>query len=103
MTKTKVPVYPKLPKGVKSIKDYPKATLEEQSERMTFFRKIVEEKQYQSICWINRDGKRRSKQVDLFTASLVCAVYDGLNDENKATFCSLEPISMINLAYKLAK
>jgi hypothetical protein len=98
----KVPSYPTIEKGIK-IKDYPKATPEEQAERMAFFRKIVAEKQCQSIHWINRNGKRQSKQVDLFTASVVCQIYDALNDDNKAIFCSLEPISMINLAYKLAK
>jgi hypothetical protein len=102
-THTKIPVYPKLPENVKSIKDYPKATLEDQVERIAFFRKIVAEKKHQQVYWIDRKGKRRSKMVDFFTASVVCAVYDELNDENKAIFCSLEPIGMINLAYKLAK
>jgi hypothetical protein len=101
-TTLKVPCYPAVKEGTR-IKDYPKATPEEQAERMAFFRKIVEEKHYQSIIWIDRNGKRRNKQVDLFTTSVVCQIYDALNDDNKAIFCSLEPLSMINLAYKLAK
>jgi hypothetical protein len=102
ITALKIPSYPAVEKGTK-IKDHPKATPEEQIERIAFFRKIVAEKKHQPVYWIDRNGKRRSKQVDLFTASVVCTVYDALNDDNKAIFCSLEPIGMINLAYKLAK
>lgn len=40
--------------------------------------------------------------VDLFTASLIIKIHDGLNDENRAKFASMDVANMIDVALKLA-
>jgi len=77
------------------------ATEQEQAERMNGFRKIVAEKQFQPVRWIDRDGKRRSLSVDLTTASVVCQVYDSISPEHRARLCKFEPIGIVRVALAL--
>ena len=56
-------------------------------------RRIVADKSYEKI-----DGK----MVDLYTASLICNVYDALSDENKKKFETLSLDRIVNAVYKLA-
>ncbi len=97
----KIPKYPAIPEGVTLLEM--RATPEEQEERMAGFRKIVAEKQYQPVRWIDRAGKRRSTTVDLTSATVVCQVYDLLQGDRKGMLCALEPIKMIQLAFILGR
>ena len=64
------------------------------NERIAAFRRIVDEGQYAKI-----DGV----MVDLFSASAVIAVYDALNEANRARFASLSAPKMAKLAFKFVK
>ena len=62
------------------------------TDRITAIREVVENKQYAKI---------DSCMADLFTAGLVCQVYDNLNDANKAKFSSMKWPVMAHMALKL--
>lgn len=57
-------------------------------------RKIVEHKQHAVVC---------GSQVDLFTASAIVAVYDGLNPENQAKLAAMSIRGMASIAFALIK
>lgn len=61
-------------------------------ERIAAIRKVVEEKQYAKI-----DGD----MADLFTASLVCSMYDALNNENKVKFADCKWPIMARIALSI--
>ena len=64
------------------------------------FRGIVND---QSIGGV-KDGNGKAIMIDLFSASAVIAVYDALNDKNKAMFvekCGKDPYKMCTIAFKL--
>lgn len=63
-------------------------------EKIAAFRSIVARGGYSKI-----DGVT----VDLFSASAVVAVYDALNDANKAKFAGLSVPKMATVAFKLLK
>lgn len=63
-------------------------------ERVAAFREIVRTKAF---------GKIDGCGVDLFSASTVVAVYDALNETNRAKFASLKVREMVLLAFRLAK
>ena len=63
-------------------------------ERINAIRRVVDNKQYAKI-----DGQ----MADLFTCSLVCQVYDALNDDNKLKFSSMPYPKMATVAFKLTK
>jgi len=63
-------------------------------DRIAATRQVVEKKQYAKI-----DGC----MADLFSASLVCKVYDALNDTNKAKFAAFKWPVMAQIALKLTK
>jgi hypothetical protein len=65
-------------------------------------RKIVDEKQRAPITY-TVDGKRRSRTVDLFSASTVVAVYDALNAANREKLLSMPLDKMIEVSFKLVK
>ncbi len=60
--------------------------------RMAAIRTVVAEKQYAKI-----DGC----MADLFTASIVCQVYDALSETNKAKFAAFTWPKMAQIALKL--
>ncbi len=62
------------------------------SDRMKAIWQVVANKQYAKL-----DGC----MVDLFTASVVCQVYDALNDENKAKLAACPWPKMADIALKL--
>jgi hypothetical protein len=62
------------------------------NERINAIRRVVERKQYAKI-----DGQ----MADLFTCSLICQVYDALNDVNKIKFSSVPYSKMAHIAFKL--
>lgn len=64
------------------------------AEKVAAIRRIVDERQYAKV-----DGC----MVDLFSASAIIAVYDALNDENKARFSALTIQKMAAIAFKLVK
>jgi hypothetical protein len=39
--------------------------------------------------------------IDSWTASLICQVYEGLNDEHGARYCKLSAHRMADVAYKI--
>jgi hypothetical protein len=59
--------------------------------RIAALRQIVVDRQYAKIDGIT---------VDLFSASTILAVYDALNDTNKAKFSKLEAHRMFGIAFK---
>lgn len=61
-------------------------------DRMSAIREVVKNKQYAKI-----DGC----MADLFTASIVCQVYDALNETNKAKFASCKWPRMARIALRL--
>lgn len=63
-------------------------------ERIAAFRRIVEEHQYAKI-----DGT----MIDAFGASAVVAVYDALNETNRARFSAMPAGKMAVLALRLCK
>jgi hypothetical protein len=95
--------YKPLPEGVTKVKDFPKPTTEEAEARIGLFRKIVQEKQYQKIRWIDREGIPRFIEVDLFSAGTVVAVYEALSEPHRLTFTAVEPPAMIDIAFKASK
>jgi hypothetical protein len=97
-----MPVYEPLPEGVTKIKDFPLPTKEESEKRIGLFRKVADEKQFQKVKWINRKGEQQSMDLDLFTANTVLAIYNALNDEQKLRFTAAEPLTMVNMAWKLS-
>lgn len=66
--------------------------------RIEMLREILANKQAQKI---RIDG--RKIHVDLFTASMVVQVHDGLNEENRAKFIGLPFLQMVDLGWKLVK
>jgi len=63
-------------------------------DRLAAIRRIVVNCQYEKI-----DGC----MIDLFTASVICKVYDALSEANKAKFASLTAPKMGIIALKLLK
>lgn len=63
-------------------------------ERVEAIRRIVDEGQYAKV-----DGL----MVDLFSASAIVAVYDALNEANRAKYSALPAGRMASIAFKLAK
>lgn len=61
-------------------------------ERIAAFRSIVAEKQYAMI-----DGF----MVDLYSASAVVSVYDGLNETNREKFAALKAPIMADITFRL--
>ncbi len=61
-------------------------------DRIAAIRRVVERKQYAKI-----DGV----MIDLFTASIICQVYDALNPVNKQKFASMPARKMADIAFKL--
>ena len=61
-------------------------------DRIAAIRAVVDAGQYAKI-----DGV----MMDLFSASLICQVYDALSDENKEKFASYSAPAMAEIAYKL--
>ena len=61
-------------------------------ERVAAIRRIVEEKQYAKV-----DGT----MIDLFSASAIIAVYDALNEQNKARYAAMPAGRMGLVAFKL--
>lgn len=61
-------------------------------DRIEAIRAVVQRQQYAKI-----DGC----MADLFTAGLVCRVYDALNESNKAKFASYKWPIMAQIALKL--
>jgi len=61
-------------------------------DRMNAIRTVVHESQFAKI-----DGV----MMDLFTASIICQVYDALSDANKEKFANHPAPAMANIAYKL--
>lgn len=64
------------------------------AQRVAALRKIVTERQHDRV-----DGK----QIDLFSASAVIAVYDKLNAENQAKFATMHAPAMVALAFKFIR
>ena len=62
------------------------------NDRIIAIRRVVENKQYEKI-----DGC----MIDLFSASIICQVYDKLNDANKVKFASMKAPVMAHFALKL--
>jgi hypothetical protein len=48
-------------------------------------------------------GKIDGATVDSFSASAIVAVYDALNEDNRAKFCALPIGKMARIAFKLLK
>ena len=96
-----IPRYPAVPEGTK-LGDYPRATPEEQVERMAAFRKIVQEHQFQPVRWIDRQGKKRQTSVDALSANVVCRVYDHVDDDFKSGLCAHEPPVIVRIAMRAA-
>ena len=63
------------------------------TDRIAAIREVVTNKQYAKV-----DGC----MADLFTASIVCQIYEALNDKNKQKFASYSWPVMANIALKLA-
>ena len=61
-------------------------------DRIAAIRAVVNAGQYAKV-----DGV----MMDLFSASLICQVYDALSDENKKKFTSYSAPAMAEIAYKL--
>ena len=61
-------------------------------DRISAIREVVKNKQYAKI-----DGC----MADLFTASIVCQVFDALNDVNKTKFAACKWPKMAEIALKL--
>ncbi|MCK5612569.1 hypothetical protein KAR91_62435 [Candidatus Pacearchaeota archaeon] len=61
-------------------------------DRIAAIRAVVDKGQFAKI-----DGV----MMDLFSASLVCQVYDALSDGNKKKFASYSAPAMAEIAYKL--
>ncbi len=62
------------------------------TDRMAVIRRIVANKQYEKV-----DGC----MIDLYTASIICQVYDALNDANKVKLASMPAPKMGIVALKL--
>lgn len=101
--KLEIPRYEPFPEGVKTLKDLPPLSVEEQNKRIAYFRKIVQEKAFQPIHWYDRKGKKRRRTVDLTTASMVCQVFDALSVENRSWIMHLEPLSLIDRFWTAAR
>jgi len=65
-------------------------------------RVIVDERQRAPVTY-TVNGKRRSRTVDLFSASAVVAVYDALNAANREKFLSMPLDKMIEFAMRMVK
>lgn len=63
-------------------------------ERISAIRRIVSEGQYAKV-----DGS----MVDLFSASSIVAVYDALNETNRAKFAALPAPRMATVAFRLVR
>lgn len=63
-------------------------------EKIAAVRAIVDAKQYAKI-----DGVA----IDLFSASAIVAVYDALNEENRAKYAAMPVRKMAIVAFKLIK
>ena len=61
-------------------------------DRIAAIRQVVVHKQYAKI-----DGC----MIDLFTASIICQVFDALNLTNKAKFANMSAPKMAKMAFKL--
>jgi len=65
-------------------------------------RKIVDEKQHAVVSFMV-NGKRRTRTVDLFTASAVVSVYDALNTANREKLLAMPLDKMISVSLSLVK
>jgi len=65
-----------------------------ESLKIAQLRRIVDTKQFDKV-----EGSR----CDLFTASAILVVYDGLNDIHKAQYLGLPLHTMASMAWKLIK
>ena len=62
------------------------------AERIAAIRSIVDGHQYAKVDGVTVDG---------FSASAIIAVYDKINDENKAKYAALSVAKMASIAFKL--
>ncbi len=69
-------------------------TTESAEDKIAAARQIVEQGKYAKV-----DGL----MLDLFSASAICAVYDGLNEENREKFAAMPINKMAVVAFKLLK
>jgi hypothetical protein len=65
-------------------------------------RKIVNENQHATVSFMV-NGKRRTRTVDLFSASAVVSVYDALNAANRQKLLSMPLDKMIEISLRMVK
>jgi len=63
-------------------------------------RKIVDERQHATVSFMV-NGKRRTRTVDLFSASAVVSVYDALNEANREKLLSMPLDKMIEISIRM--
>jgi len=59
--------------------------------------------QYDVKAFYGRGNKRGWAYWDLFSASAVVKVYDALSKENRAKYESMNPLRMVDVAFKMLK
>ena len=65
-------------------------------------RKIVDERQRAAVSY-TVNGKRRTRTVDLFSASAVVSIYDALNAANREKLLSMPLDKMIEISLRMVK
>lgn len=73
---------------------------------LTRMRRVVEERSAVTLRWsgtVSTGGKPINSIVDMYTASMLVTVAEGLNSANREKFLSMELFSMVMLGWKVMK
>lgn len=73
----------------------------EQKQCHVFRPRLNEPGQYDAKAWGTGGRKKGWTLLDSFSASAVCAVYNAINDENKAKLEKLPPVRIVSICFKL--
>jgi hypothetical protein len=76
-------------------------TIDTPAERLNVVRRVVREKQYQDLRFIQGNGEVCEQALDLFSANSILQMYQALNRENRRKWFGMSWTGIFNIYLKL--